>query len=126
MDKLLDKDVSIYTVDGALTGTAPSNIRTLDYNGSSMSFKGSQQRTFFNSSGILQQEALSTSVSGLANIIITTPDRNANNVSTRLSLQAFPESNTQVFAGLDALTLAVSYTHLDVYKRQLLKLRELL
>lgn len=105
--KLLDKDVSIYTVDGALTGTAPSNIRTLDYNGSSMSFKGSQQRTFFNSSGILQQEALSTSVSGLANIIITTPDRNANNVSTRLSLQAFPESNTQVFAGLDALTLDI-------------------
>ena len=95
-------EINLYKDDGTLT-----NNRTVTQNGNSLAITGTNQRTVFSPNAGISQEALASSTTGLANIIITSPDRNSNGTVSRLSLQSFPESNAQVFAGLDASTLDV-------------------
>lgn len=57
-------DVSIYNADGSLTGTggASANIRNLNLNGSTLRFSGTQERTAWSASGIMNQ--VNTQASG--------------------------------------------------------------
>ncbi len=98
----ISPDINIYKDDGTLTSN-----RTMTMDGKTLTFLGNNQRTIINSGSGIRQESLASSSTGLSNILIVSPDRNSNNVETRLSLQAFPESNTQVFAGLDAISLDI-------------------
>lgn len=94
-------DIHIYKEDGTLTSD-----RTVTMDGKSLTFESTNEQTIISKiSGILQEGK-----NNVANIQLSSPDKNANGKKSNLYLQSYSENSAQILAGEDANSLVIG-TH---------------
>lgn len=94
-------DIHIYKEDGTLTSD-----RTVTMDGKSLTFESTNEQTIISKiNGILQEGK-----NNVANIQLSSPDKNANGKKSNLYLQSYSENSAQILAGEDATALIIG-TH---------------
>lgn len=97
--------LNIYNSDGTLTAD-----RTVTFGGRALTFKGSEQQTFWGATGTLNQYGTTS----CANMILNAADSNGNGLAARMHFQIYPEQSAQIIADSDATGLSLSTSQTTV------------